>query len=163
MRPPFARRAMLVLALVALLFTLDAAVDASIPPSLLAALVVAGAGFAWLLAWITERFVSGGLRSRITAILALNVLGVVPVAVMLPVISSLSDPGLALLATRATIIWLLCVVVWTTAILVAGGHAFAHSSYTRRPRGLVPLSRVAARQYHATPHPRGDERARISA
>lgn len=62
MHPSIARRLILLLSFLALLFTLDAAFAADAPPSFLIGLVVLGFAFAWALVQLASRVLDGTHR-----------------------------------------------------------------------------------------------------
>lgn len=144
------RHTLLVLALAGLMLALDAALAASVTGSSISILVLGGIVFAFLLARLATWVMRGGLRTRLLAAFGVNVLGLIPAIVMLPVVMSWPDPAAARVGSRVVIIWLLAIVVWTTSVL-----ASVTPLRFRRPRHAA----APARRPPAPPQPRALSRA----
>jgi len=111
------RWAMLLLVVCAVLFTADAAIAASVSPSVLIEIVLGAVGLAAVMMDLAERALHGTPRERHVAILALNGIGVAPAAATLAFLrADISDDAL-LVATRATVVWFLAVLAWTTGVV----------------------------------------------
>ena len=119
MRHHFIRHALFVIALMGLLFTLDAALDVDMTVTDIVLLCIVGVAFAYALVRLASRVLRGSIRARLTAVFGINVLGLVPALIMLPVVMSLPDASAARVGSRVVIIWLLSIAAWTTAVLAS--------------------------------------------
>jgi hypothetical protein len=145
------RRAIVVLTLFALLFTLDAGFDAKLDASAIVGIMVAGWALAWAIVQLADTVLHGSHHDRARAIVALNVIGALPLLVMLHSLGASPDDGVVMLVTRATIAWLAAVVLWTTAVSLSTSRRETRLDHARG-KTLVPLYRPRVR--HSARFPR---------
>ena len=124
MHPTHSRRFIFVVALIGLLFTLDAAFESALPPSYLLALVVLALGLAWLLVELSGFVLHGTHRQRQAAIIAFNAIGAVP-PLSVFVMMDAADPRFVARVMAASIAWLAVVLLWTTLVLRHAAHRSA--------------------------------------
>ena len=120
MHPSTARRLILILSTVALLFTLDAAVEARVEPSRFLGLVVLGLVFGAGLMQIAAMVDRGTRRQRHGALVALNVVGATPALLVLGLGAGL-QAELKPLFLRGTVAWGVAAFL-TTALIIWAGH-----------------------------------------
>ena len=147
MRHLATRRAIVALTLFALLFTLDAGFDARLGASAMLGVMVAGCVLAWVIVQLAGTVLHGSDGDRARAVVALNIIGALPTLVMLRPLAASSDDQMVALATRATIVWLAAVVLWTTAVSLSTSRRETRLDEARG-RTLVPLHRPRALASH---------------
>ena len=140
MRTRTARRAVIALSLLALLFSIDAANDADVSPSVLILIVLTGVALAHGILDLASRALQAPRHARTRALLALNAIGVAPAVVAFVVLRGLSLPQRAW-AARATLAWMAAIITWTS-LVVLGAPARTHLPMQHRAR--QPRRRPAA-------------------
>jgi hypothetical protein len=84
---------------------------------------------------------------EVRAIIAHNVVGSMPTLLMLRFVAAAEEAGVVALATRATVSWLVVVVLWTTAVRVTA--ARENERRARDGRSLVPHHHANARHHRS--------------
>jgi hypothetical protein len=112
MRYTVARTFVLVLGLLTVLFSLDAAMMADVELSFLLAIGVIGVGYLLAMIWLAGRVLHGAPRERHTSAVALDIVGALPLAVLVPAIPLVGGAHIAAAGGGATA-WLLFVLLWT--------------------------------------------------
>lgn len=148
MRQRSSRRAIVVLALFALLFSIDAAYATELGVAGILVIVALGGALALAMLRLANAVLHGSPAHRTRAIVVLNGIAAAPSVIMLVFIGAVREARVVNPAIRATLVWLLAAVAWTTATALA---AATDSKRRREARGqtLVPLYRP---QYRSESH-----------
>lgn len=144
MRTTVARRAILILSLMALLFSIDAAFTAELSVGAVTLLIVAGIAFARWIVHLAERALHESPEHRWGALVGLNVTGVVPALIAFGMVQALA-PSQRAWAARATLAWIAAIAVWTTMVILG---APAQHIPAARPPVRLRASRAPARAAH---------------
>jgi len=129
---------MFALAIIGLLFTLDAALASGVTPSTTLA-IIAGAGLLGrYVVHLTRLVLSGTKRQRQGAIVTMNAIGALPPILVLAAAPTI-DPQYRSQIVSATVVWLVIVLLWTTIVLETLAHrASSDASAPSRHGGAAP-------------------------
>lgn len=153
MRYTVARTFVLILGLLTILFSLDAAMKSRIELSFVLAIAVVGAGYVVLMLALAERVLHGSPRERHTAAIATVIAGALPLVVLVPVLPALGGDHVAA-ATRGATAWMLFVMLWAWL----GVHSREPERIVRPAhRFPAPLQAAAAVRRRIRFHRRQDE------
>ena len=121
MRHHVARKSIQVLSFLALCFSVDLAIQSGVAPTTIAVAALIGLGFAVLIVRLAHDVLHGNHGRRRAAAIGLNLVAALPVLAALPVVMTTDGPE-AVPLLRATLVWLLVTMIWTTLVIAAGLH-----------------------------------------